>query len=338
MEKIKIWLAGGDPLPIKQGFPRRYKSRQFNNATCYHIEVSEDEYILFQNILVGPFSCWYTEYFFNSPKILHCNMVSDGVEFHSIIEGAAMYNMNHQQKWYMESEGVHNILVNTPYHTITALTVTPVKTFDIHVTADYFLSLIEDYPAFAKLLPALKSGKMGTLFSDKEQSALELRYQISQALQRFAQQTEYTQLDKTALMQDIQAIIASYANVDRSTSTGFKIQQAEIDTLIHIKNYIQTHFMDSQVIADAQLKYPISPEKLNKCFKILFNRKPKEFLVSERIRQAKIFMQNNPTASRQEIAMSVGYLDARHLNTLFIKFEGQNTEQYRAQLLQLSKR
>jgi|GEM_PF-4521069 len=335
MEQIDIGIFGGRPLTIKKGFPPRYKSRKFYNATCYHVEVEKGEYIFFQHIQVGPFACWYTEYLFNNPKILYCHMTPSGVEFHCMIEGSAMYNLDNDHKWFIESEGTHNILVNAPRFIKTAFGTLPVRTFDIHIALDHFKELMNTYPAFKTMLPAIESGQTGTLFTNKEAGALSLRYKISQVLLHFTRQDEATVNDEKqqgVLMQQLGDIIASFGQAENASLAGFEIRQAEIDTLLHIKSYIQENFMDSQVLADARAKYPMSPKRLIECFMALFNQKPKEFLIAEKIQRAKIFIQNNPTASRQEIAMSVGYLDAKYLNSLFIKREHLSIEQYRKQL------
>lgn len=333
MKKIDIGLVGKEPLPIKKGFPKRFKSRKFYNAVCYHIEVDPGEYILFQNILVGPFSCWYTEYFLSSHQFFYCDMDSTGVEFHSMIEGGAMYMMDNSGHWFVESKGAHNILVNPPKVTTTAFTALPVKTFDIHISVEHFMALMDQYPTFKNLLPAIRSGHMGTLFTNKEEGSLQLKFGISQMLENFGKAREaLTKNKEQTLIQHINKIIAAYASSNTSELTAIKIKQPEIDKVLHFKNYLEQHYMDSKVIADAQSRYPLPPEKLKKCFKILFNNLPKLYLIKERIKKAKIFMQNNPAAKRQEIAMSVGYLDAGYLNKLFKRLEGHSIEQYRAQL------
>lgn len=327
MDSVKIGLAGGEPLPILSGFPNRYQGRKFRNATCYHIKLGAGDFILFQHIQIGPHACWYTEYYAGRPRNLYSDMTSMGVEFHTVLEGAAMYNLEGRKSWYRESAGVHNILVNGPRYTRTALSVTPVKTFDIHVSPEHFGALTEQHPALAKLLPALRSGEIGTLFSGEQETALALRCRICQLLHRFEHPTPFTAEDEASLLQDIDGIIGSFADI-QMRSAGPKIPYADVEMLTRTIDYINTHYMDSQVIAAAQQQYRLAPDKLIKYFKILFNKKPKEYLIAERVKHVKTFMQENPTATRQQIAMSVGYLDSRYLNKVFSKLEGQSVAQY----------
>lgn len=334
MEQIEIGLIGGPPLPIKKGLPEKYDSRKLYNADCYYIEVEPGENIVFQNINLGPFSCWYTEYLFKRAKTFYCRMKSGGVEFHCMIEGGAMYDLGtiSEEKWYIEKAGSLNILVNGPEYTKTAFNDISVKTFDIHISVEYFRALTDLYPAFKKLMPALQSNFMDTLYCDDEVSTLDLRVEISQVLLLLEKNSVNLNELKRKLMQHFEAIIALYATANTTQHIQHNFVQSEIEAAVQIRNYIAVNYIDSKVIANARLKYAIPEARLRKLFMLWYNLSPKDFFIFERFKKAKLFIQQNPKADKTKIARSVGYTDGKYLNKLFLRFEGCSIDAYRQHL------
>lgn len=333
MEEIRLMHSNGDNIAIKSGWPAIMKSYLIKDGLSYYAKVGAHDYILFQLRKIGPFSTWLTDYMFRKPITLSCEMISNGVEFHNMLEGAGMYSLNKGKTWRRECMGDHNILVNAPVFTVAAFTELPVRTFDIHVEGDYFAGFVEQYPQLHPLLDALEQNKTGAHYPTKAKSGLQLRYQLSQIIRLYMEAVPSTKSGRmeqeaviTRLIENSLALIAS---PPPKTPSSYSFLQTDIENLAGIKEFITENLIHPEVLKMATQKYYISGEKLLQGFKILFGMRPKEFLIQQRVERVKKFIIDAPEATHLEIAMSVGYTDGAYLSQLFLRKEGMRIEEFK---------
>ena len=341
MHKIDIGIPGNStPFAVNEGFPKKFTSSKIPLAKCYHVEISKGEYILFQQIELGPFEIWYSEYLMKGPKILYSHQVpNNSIEFHAIIEGSVMYNFHqYQDHWYLESQGEHNILVNPTAFTQSAFKDLPVRTFDVHVKKEFFLELCSTAPRFKKLLPAIENEKLETLFTSGRdtEASLYFRYTISELLtlireipakEQIATVT-YEHIEKKLL-----TFILSFGQYPPPLNKELNLNKTELDTLYQIQSDLEKNYIQNQAIEIARKKYPMSNKKLHAGFLEIFGCTPKEYLWKIKVEKAKCFLNKNPTASNLEVALSVGYLDAKYFNKIFKKIENRSLSDFKIAFL-----
>lgn len=333
MDNLQIMHSNGTPIAIKKGCPTALKSNRINGATCYYAQVATKQYILFQNITIGPFSIWLSDYLFHRPITLSSHMKSSGAEFHQMLEGAAMFSFDKGKIWFRESAGNYNILMNTELHTWVAFTEPPVRTFDIHVDDAYFRELALLHPELDPLVEALDAHHNGALFTGTGQSSLTLRYQLTQVITMFEKCVGDTKATREKNHREIldllEEALALMVQSSAKKNTPYKFLQTDLDKIIRVKEFIADNFIHPEVLKQATSRHYISKNKLTKGFQILFGHNPKQFVIRKKIEQAKVFMLDVPGASIQEIAMSVGYTDGAYFSQIFSKYEGMRIEDYR---------
>jgi len=329
MEKIEIGFKNGPKLDIKKSIPTGVKCRVLPYATSYHIKVAKGEYIIFQHLQIGPYSCWYTQYLLRSPKQLYCKMHSDDVEFHSLLQGGAMYILTPDNKWFLTSEGTYNIIVNPPHYTVTSFTNPPMATFDIHIKPSHFKTIAKSFPIFKDLYKQLLLGKTSTFFPQQQISDLNFRLKVNKFLRQMSSISNRLKGNEARYEKQLDDIIASFALSSEEREKGYSIKPEMIDKVMDVKEFISKEYLNNKAVTAAQKKFAISPSLLNKYFKIMYNMKPREFLHREKVDAIKRFIQANPQANLTEISMAAGFLDTKHVNDKFKELEGITIKQYR---------
>lgn len=333
MDNLQIMSSNGTPIAIKKGCPPALKSNKIKNATCYYAQVAPKQYILFQNRVIGPFDIWLSDYLFHSPITLTSHMKSYGVEFHQMLEGAVMFSFDKGRFWFIESAGDYNVLMNGELHTSVSFSESPVRTLDIHLDEGYFRNFVQIHPELQPLLDALDNGQITSLFAEQPQSNLDLRYLLTQtiaALNKDISNHKNVQEERNLeLFQLLEESITLMVTSPSKNGNPHKIRQADLDKIVQVKDYITDNVIHPDVLKQATNQHYINKNKLTKGFQLLFGHNPKQFVIREKLERAKIFIVEAPTATSQEIAMSVGYTDATYFAQLFLKHEGMRIEEYR---------
>lgn len=329
--------TNGAPIEIEPGCPPElkiaHKTLILGGCTCYHAMVSAEDYILFQYRRVGEYDLWLTDYLLGKAMSLTCAMEADGVEFHAVLRGKGRNSLDKGGHWKKESQGTYNILVNGSMFSMTAFTKPRVRTLDIHVDAATFNQLVRRYPILKPLLAPLEASRPTALFNENKHTHPRLGYLQSKIIELLAAPEAVTTAEAAAaekmLLERVGEYIEATCDIpaDNETSGGF--HHADIEGVIKAESCIRENLAFPGVLKMATDCSYISREKLNEGFKIIFGKKPKEFIVGERVDRAKAFVLDDPGATYLEIAMSVGYTDGAYMSRLFHKTVGMGIEEYR---------
>lgn len=333
MDNLQLMQSNGTPIAIKKGCPPALKSNKIKEATCYYAEVAPKQYILFQNRVVGPFSIWLSDYLFHKPITITSNMQSYGAEFHLMLEGTVMFSFDKGSTWFRESAGDYNVLMNGELHTTVSFKGSPVRTFDIHVDEDYFRDFALFHPALNSLVDALDKHESDSLFTGKAPNNTRLRYKLTEVITTFKKDPSDKNDKHIKTKQNILDLLEDSLAIMASTPSGesnlYKLQQADLENIAQVKDYIIDNVIHPEVLKQATDHPYINKNKLTKGFQVLFGCNPKQYVINEKLKRAKVFLLKAPGASIQEIAMSVGYIDAAYFSQLFSRHEGMRIEDYR---------
>ena len=96
-----------------------------------------------------------------------------------------------------------------------------------------------------------------------------------------------------------------------------------------VKNYIDTHFDEQFTLQDISNAIQVSPYHLAHMFKETTGYSPMQYTVRRRLGEAQSLLISTGM-SVTEIAISVGFGNPCHFNTMFSKYIGMSPSRYRS--------
>lgn len=111
--------------------------------------------------------------------------------------------------------------------------------------------------------------------------------------------------------------------------------ESQINTVIFIRNYIETHFEENLILDYLTQMQPVSKYHLLRLFKKYYGQTPRQYLIDIRIEKAKVYLKNGMTVT--ETCFAVGFESLGSFSALFKTKTGKTPSTFRNEQLSRSK-
>lgn len=317
------FFAEGKEYKIKSGIPKAMESYAIPQSNSLHVKIGKAGYMLFQELREPNCSIWISNYLFNQTTTVDCEMHSDGLEFHHVMQGKALFRVN-GGKWEHLEEGHHNVLYNPRMRTTTTFLEKEMSTLDIHISVRDFKKMqvntdfligwmehIRDHKDFRmhKVTPkttAKTQALVASIFNN---------YRNAEAIGEKAHKLMEEYLNQTSILQ------GAYCLYNYSFSDILKI--------LHIKDEICKDPTSPKNQKSQHESVHMGASKFSQGFKLLFGLPPKAFLLNEKMNMAKAFLIQSNDLTNFDIAQILNFNTQSHFATSFRKHTGFTPKEYR---------
>lgn len=314
-------------LVLLKGIPQKFKLYKIPGATGYHVKVNDDGYMLFQHIQGKYFEIWISNYLFNKTTTLHCQAKCEGVEFHNILEGSVLYQLN-GRPWQHLKAGEHNVLYNPIIKSTAIFNETPLTTFDVHLTPANFKSLIEQQHVLENWLEYVNSGMEVSLYPASVPTPLSMQGLIVEMIEKCSHSLD---IDGSA-----DALLEDYlkkATSGNMEKCRYRYSFEEIKTLLRLKEVISRSQFKAIILADVHKESLMGQKKFSEGFKLLFGIVPSQFILKEKIKTCKSLLVKEEILTNEDIANIMEFSTGSHFATTFKRFEGCTPQEFRRKML-----
>ena len=111
--------------------------------------------------------------------------------------------------------------------------------------------------------------------------------------------------------------------------------ESQINTVIFIRNYIETHFEENLILDYLTQMQPVSKYHLLRLFKKYYGQTPRQYLIDKRIEKAKVYLENGMSVT--ETCFAVGFESLGSFSALFKTKTGKTPSTFRKEQLSRSK-
>ncbi|WP_431157836.1 helix-turn-helix domain-containing protein [Winogradskyella poriferorum] len=111
--------------------------------------------------------------------------------------------------------------------------------------------------------------------------------------------------------------------------------ESQINTVIFIRNYIETHFEENLILDYLTQMQPVSKYHLLRLFKKYYGQTPRQYLIDKRIEKAKVYLENGMSVT--ETCFAVGFEGLGSFSALFKTKTGKTPSTFRKEQLSRSK-
>lgn len=323
MNDLKLYDDRHNLLTIEAGIPKKFNNHRIPGAAGYHVKVGSNGYMLFQHIPCALWNIWISHYLFTKNTTIYCVGSIDGVEFHNILEGNALYK-NGDDEWQHLKEGDHNVLYNHTVRSTAKFHDSPLVTFDVHLTIPAFKTLIADQPAFREWISYFSSGINARLYQEAGSRNLPLQAMIMQIVDKCKQAGFDSNGNRQLLRQFLDSILDN-----KSLDCSYKYSFEEIGRLIKAKERLGADPATRIKIADLYKETMMGHKKFTEGFKLMFGVLPSVFVLNEKIRVCKSLMIQQRDLTNDDYAMIMNFNSGSHFARTFKNIEGCTPKQFR---------
>lgn len=111
--------------------------------------------------------------------------------------------------------------------------------------------------------------------------------------------------------------------------------ESQINTVIFIRNYIETNFEENLILDYLTQMQPVSKYHLLRLFKKYYGQTPRQYLIDKRIEKAKVYLENGMSVT--ETCFAVGFESLGSFSALFKTKTGKTPSTFRKEQLSRSK-
>lgn len=324
MNDLKFFDQQHELLTIVPGIPKKFNSHKIAGTRGFHIKVHSNGYMLFQHIPGALWNIWISHYLFDIPTTIFCEGHIEGVEFHNILEGNALYK-NGEDDWQHFKEGDHNILFSPQVNSIAKFNGTTLVSFDIHLSIPSFKQLVANQPAFREWVTYFNSGINHRLYPGAASRNIPLQAMIMEIVDKCKQSSFDSNGNQALLGQFLDSVLHN-----KSYNCDYKFTYEEIRRLIKAKETLSAEPGKKIRISELYRQTAMGHKKFTEGFKLVFGVVPSVYVLTEKIRVCKSLMLQQKDLTNEDYASIMNFNSGSHFARTFKNIEGCTPKEYRS--------
>lgn len=323
MNDVKFFDQDHKLLNIESGFPRKYGAYKVPGATYYQVKVQDNGYMLFQHIPGKIWNIWISHYLFNKNTTVYCQGLNEGVEFHNILEGSALYK-NGGEDWQHFKAGDHNVLYSPKINSIGKFHDDSLMTFDIHLSTANFKSLVKNQTEFKNWVTYFNSGINTKLYQDAAKRNLPLQAMLTQIIDKCKQHVFDANGNQELLGEFLDSVLEN-----KNYKCDYRFSFEEVRRLIEAKEKLKTDPANGGPIATLYKDSMMGHKKFTEGFKLVFGVVPSLYLLTEKIKVCKSLMVQQQHLTNEDYAIIMNFNSGSHFARTFKNIEGCTPKEFR---------
>ena len=323
MKEIRFYDGQHKLLTIEQGLPKQLKEYAVKDADPYFIKVGEDGYMLFQHIKGGVWNIWLSHYLFNKRTTIYCEGQIEGVEFHNIIEGYALYQ-NGDDEWQHFGAGDHNVLYNPKIKSMAKFNKNVVVTFDVHLSTETFKELTERQPVFKNWVSYFNKGINAKLYKTAANKNLVVQAILTEVIEKCQMALFDGNSNKELLGKFLDSVLHN-----ETIHCPYNYTFEDVKHIIETKDLLKASVNEKIKVTEIEANSMMGNKKLIEGFKLLFGIVPSTFLIRERISVCKNILLQENNLTNDDYATIMNFHSGSHFARTFKMFEGCTPKEYK---------
>jgi|GEM_PF-3091250 len=328
MKGLKFYDEQHTLLTIEHGLPEQLNKYAIKDADAYHINVAKAGYMLFQHLSGGIWDIWLSHYVFNRKTTIYCEGAIEGIEFHNIIEGYALYQ-NGYDEWQHFGVGDHNILYNPKIKSSARFNQNIVVTFDVHLSTQTFKGLTERQPAFKKWVTYFSKGINTRLYKTPANKNIFVQAILTEVIEKCQLALFDGNSNKELLGKFLDSVLHN-----ETINCPYNYTFEDVKHIIETKDLLKASVNEKIKVTELGASSLMGSKKFIEGFKMLFGVAPITFLIRERIRVCKNILLQENNLTNDDYATIMNFNSGSHFARTFKMFEGCTPKEYKKRHLE----
>ena len=322
-ETIQITDESGQVMPVKKGYPKKFKNYILLNANVYCAEGPAGVF-LFQQIAKGDFSFWISYYFSNGRGRIKADIRRPTFELHFMLENDLYYKLKNLAMQPMKGLQ-YNLLYAPDIHNEVIMEGKVYVTFDVH----FPLAVLEEIgggdPQIRDFIARTQEHKTVELFRSPVFATPRMLYLLRVLQEHLSSNDgEMQLLPFEAAIRELLVL----ALIRKGTSKRGWTKYYHAEQLFYAEQTIRSGFDNPNILAEARGQTGLSDYKFRRTFSEIFAQNPSEFLHKLRM-DAALELLADKNNRVKDVAYLVGYTDPNSFTTEFSHYFGHPPGQSR---------
>ena len=317
MEDFVLYDENRVKIPILEGFPDNYIEKYgIPGSVKYHAYFGKFP-LLFQFIQVGKYEIVCSDYLTNKSSKITCKAAAHCLELHFFLTGKVLFQLK-DMGWKQLEGPAHNILALSEVKDEVHFEITPVSTFDIHISKEILIKLAAKYPKLNPLVKAIKEKNQSSLFLKLKRTNPYKLWQIIKIRAAF----DAGKANEAATEEMVEKLILMVLD-DEPVVTKYDYSFEEIKKIENAHRLITMYLDETGILASKITETGIPKDKFREGFRLLYNKLPGLYLQHARLEKAKKLASEGNITSLTDLATLCGYRSKTQLTATFFKYFGE---------------
>ncbi len=321
---IRIYDEQHGEIPIEKGFPSdsKFKKHRIEGTDSYYCVVGDKAVLIFQCIPLLGIEIWISYYWINESVEIYCEIDSESLEFHNMIQGRVLYRLDGLD-WREIEAGQYNFIYLPFIRNKVHFFKMDVKTFDLHIDKQRLIVLAGRYPQLKGVLAKVEAKESGSLYLKFSNNSLRSIYLMGAIL-------DSAEAEGVAgVSQELALELIEELSKGNQLKSKYRYSNEDIQTIYQAEKYLIAHLGDENILKTMN-RGALYSDKFREGFKLMFKDCPKGFIFIKKMEKAKALIQEN--AQITYIAIILGYSKVSHLETAFLRYWSYTIKDYKQQL------